>query len=124
MFALGCVQSLTCHTNHCPTGVATQDQLRQRALVVPDKAERVFHFHRNTLSALADLLAAAGLTHPDELAAHHLARRVGATEIRLYSEVHLFLKPCELLAGDCPHPFYRRSWDQASPDSFDARAAP
>jgi glutamate synthase domain-containing protein 2 len=123
MFALGCVQSLSCHTNRCPTGVATQDPLRQRALVVLDKAERVYHFHHNTLRALADLLAAAGLTHPDELAAHHLARRVSATEIRLLSEVHVFLQPGELIAGDCAHPFYRRSWDQASPDSFDARAA-
>ena len=46
MFALGCVQSLSCHTDHCPTGVATQDQRRQKALVVPDKAERVRRFPR------------------------------------------------------------------------------
>jgi glutamate synthase domain-containing protein 2 len=123
MFALGCVQSLSCHTNHCPTGVATQDKLRQGALVVTDKAERVFHFHRNTLGALADLIAAAGLTHPSQLAPHHLSRRVSSTEIRLYSQVHAFLKPGELIAGDCAHPFYRASWDQASPDSFDPLAA-
>jgi hypothetical protein len=48
MFAIGCIQSQSCHTNKCPTGVATQDPLRQRALVVPDKAERVASFHRNT----------------------------------------------------------------------------
>ncbi|MGL1590433.1 glutamate synthase-related protein, partial [Vibrio parahaemolyticus] len=47
MFAIGCIQSQSCHTNKCPTGVATQDKLRQRALVVPDKAERVRNFHRN-----------------------------------------------------------------------------
>ena len=61
MFALGCVQSQSCHTDHCPTGVATQDPLRQRALVVPDKAERVRRFHDNTLVALAELVGAAGL---------------------------------------------------------------
>jgi glutamate synthase domain-containing protein 2 len=49
MFAIGCIQSQSCHTNKCPTGVATQDPLRQRALVVPDKAQRVLNFHRNTL---------------------------------------------------------------------------
>ncbi|CAI3791984.1 hypothetical protein GLGCALEP_00313 [Pseudomonas sp. MM221] len=64
MFAIGCIQSQSCHTNKCPTGVATQDPLRQRALVVPDKAERVASFHRNTLHALAEMLAAAGLEHP------------------------------------------------------------
>ena len=37
MFAVGCIQSEYCHTDRCPTGVATQDPTRQRALVVPDK---------------------------------------------------------------------------------------
>src|SRR6516162_844142 len=37
MFALGCIQSQSCHTDRCPTGVATQDKVRQRALVVSDK---------------------------------------------------------------------------------------
>ena len=67
MFAIGCVQSVSCNTNHCPTGVATQDPLRQSALVVADKAERVHNFHRLTLKALADMLGAAGLSHPDQL---------------------------------------------------------
>ena len=44
----------------CPTGVATQDPLRQRALVVADKAERVANFHRNTLARASDMIAAAG----------------------------------------------------------------
>ena len=64
MFAVGCIQSRSCHTNRCPTGVATQDQLRQRALVVADKAPRVANFHKNTLRALAELLGSAGLSHP------------------------------------------------------------
>ena len=46
MFALGCIQAQTCHTGNCPTGVTTQDPLRQRALVVGDKAERVWRFTR------------------------------------------------------------------------------
>jgi len=48
MFAVGCIQSQSCHTDRCPTGVATQDPTRQRALVVPDKIERVANFHRAT----------------------------------------------------------------------------
>src|SRR3546814_4619495 len=86
MFAIGCIQSLSCHTNRCPAGVATQDPIRQRALVVPDKAERVFNYHRNTLLALAEMIAAAGLEHPGQLGPHHLVRRVSLTEIR--SEEH------------------------------------
>lgn len=118
MFAVGCIQSQSCHTNRCPTGVATQDPLRQRALVVPDKAERVFHFHRNTLHALAEMLAAAGLTHPEQLAAHHLVRRVSDTEIRLYSQLHVFLQPGELLGSDIKAEFYGRMWRMAQAGSF------
>ena len=66
MFALGCIQSLSCHTDRCPTGVATQDQTRSRALVVEDKTERVRNFHRSMLHALAELTAAAGLDHPSD----------------------------------------------------------
>ncbi len=49
MFAIGRIQCTSCHTDKCPTGVATQDPVRQRALVVPDKAQRVANFHANTL---------------------------------------------------------------------------
>ena len=91
MFAIGCIQSQSCHTNKCPTGVATQDALRQRALVVPDKAQRVHSFHRNTLKALAEMLAAAGLDHPAQLEPRHLVRRVSDSEIRLFSQLHVFL---------------------------------
>jgi glutamate synthase domain-containing protein 2 len=118
MFAVGCIQSQSCHTNRCPTGVATQDPLRQRALVVPDKAERVYHFHRNTLHALAEMLAAAGLTHPEQLEAHHLVRRVSDTEIRLFSQLHVFLQPGELLGSEIKAEFYGRMWQMAQAGSF------
>ena len=119
MFAIGCIQSQSCHTNKCPTGVATQDPLRQRALVVPDKAERVFNFHRNTLKALAEMLAAAGLEHPSQLSAKHLVRRMSATEIKLFSQLHVFLKPGELLTGEVNGEFYSRMWQMARADSFE-----
>jgi len=118
MFAIGCIQSQSCHTNKCPTGVATQDPLRQRALVVPDKAERVANYHRNSLHALAELLAAAGLEHPSNLRPHHVARRISSNEIRLYSKLFPYLAEGELLDGNSPHPFYRQAWAMASPDSF------
>ena len=120
MFALGCVQSQSCHTDSCPTGVATQDPLRQRGPDVGDKSERVFRFHRQTLKSLADMLAAAGLKHPDELGPHHLVRRVSATQIRQFSELHHFLKPGELLDGACQETFYAANWARASADRFDA----
>ncbi|KQQ55946.1 glutamate synthase [Pseudomonas sp. Leaf127] len=119
MFAIGCIQSQSCHTNKCPTGVATQDPLRQRALVVEDKATRVYNFHRSTLKALAEMLAAAGLTHPSQLTARHLVRRMSATEVKLFSQMHVFLKPGELLADQVRGEFYERMWRAARADSFD-----
>ena len=119
MFAIGCIQSQSCHTNKCPTGVATQDPLRQRALVVEDKAERVKNFHHHTLKALAEMLAAAGLEHPSQLKAKHLVRRLSATEIKLFSQLHVFLKPGELLNGELSGEFYPRMWAMARADSFE-----
>jgi glutamate synthase domain-containing protein 2 len=118
MFALGCVQSISCNTNRCPTGVATQDRLRQAALVVPDKAERVYNFHRLTMKALADMLAAAGLSHPDDLLPHHLVRRVSATEIMQFDQLHTFLEPRALVDGVAEEGFYAQNWRRASASSF------
>lgn len=67
MFSLGCIQALRCNNNECPTGVATQDKMLVKGLVVTDKAERVYNFHKNTLHAVLELLAACGLTHTEEI---------------------------------------------------------
>ncbi|MGZ3367135.1 MAG: glutamate synthase-related protein, partial [Caulobacteraceae bacterium] len=123
MFALGCVQSLNCNTNRCPTGVATQDRLRQKGLDVPDKAERVASFHRLTMASLSHMLAAAGLTHPDQLGPQHLVRRVSATEIRQFAHLHVFVKPGALARGECTG-FYAENWERASAESFDGKPAP
>jgi glutamate synthase domain-containing protein 2 len=122
MFALGCVQAQHCHLDTCPSGVATQDPTRMRALVVPNKAERVASFHRNTLKALAELIAAAGLTHPNQLRPHHIVQRVSHNEVRLLSHLLPFLKPGELLDGvradHFPHKVYEIWWPRARAESF------
>ena len=117
MFALGCLQSQSCHTDRCPVGVATQDQTRQRALVVPDKAERVFHFHRSTVKALAELIAAAGLEHPADVRPLHIAKRLTAGEVSSYADVYRFLKPGELIDGT-DDPRFQTAWAMARAESF------
>ena len=121
MFALGCVQSQSCHTDRCPTGVATQDPLRQRALVVPDKTARVAHFHQNTLKALAQLIAAAGLTHPSDLKPHHLVRRISPNQVKLASALLPYLEPGQLLdpsqLSRMP-PVFGLYWPVAQAESF------
>jgi glutamate synthase domain-containing protein 2 len=121
MMALGCIQSQTCHTGRCPTGVTTQDPMRQQALVVPDKAERVRNFHRSTLHALKELVQAAGLHHPQEVSAHHIVRRLTDTDVRLLSNLILQVEPGALLGPlDAQHTVFRTYWPLASARSFRA----
>lgn len=117
MFALGCVQAQSCHTDSCPSGVATQNQWRQRGIVVPDKAERVRRFHDNTLAALADLIGAAGLAHPKDLTAMHLLKRVSPHEVKSFAELYTFLGERELLAGS-GHATYAHAWNIAHARRF------
>ena len=119
MFALGCIQSQSCHTDKCPTGVATQDPRRQEALDVPDKAARVQRFHEGTLHALKDLLAAAGLAHPDQLGPEHVIRRLSSHEVRSLAALYSWVKPGELLAGGAEHAVFQRFWALSTPDSFE-----
>ena len=123
MFALGCIQAQACHTGHCPTGVTTQSWLRQRALVVGDKGERVYHFHRNTMLALAELVGAAGLSHPSQLRPHHIVRRVSANDVRLVSNLFKFLQPGDLLENRAEHQVYAIFWPMATSQSFAPLAA-
>ncbi|QNI02149.1 FMN-binding glutamate synthase family protein [Halomonas sp. SH5A2] len=118
MFSLGCIQALSCHTDKCPSGVATQDPKRGQHLDVADKSERVYHYHRNTLRALAEMLAAAGLGHTSELGPEHIVRRVSENEIQSYDQLFTFLKPNELLIGDCHHTVFEHYWKDARADSF------
>lgn len=120
MFALGCIQSQSCHTDRCPTGVATQDPKRWRRLDVPDKATRVFQYQQNTLKALRDLLCAAGLEHPSQLGPEHILRRVSAVEIQSLGTLYNFLRPGELLAGIPDHAVFRQFWAVSRSDSFAA----
>jgi glutamate synthase domain-containing protein 2 len=117
MFALGCIQSLSCHTGRCPTGVATQDPARARALVVSDKAERVRNFHRATLTALAELAAAAGLDHPGEFAPRHFCRRISPHEVATFADLYPPPEPGAFLSGEVD-PRFSAAWRCARPDSF------
>jgi len=118
MLSLGCIQSRNCHTDRCPTGVATQDPSRWRKLDVPDKAERVKMFHDNTLKALKELIAAAGLTHPSELGPERVIRRVSSVEVRSLSALYPFVRPGELLGGHPDHAVFKVFWNVSRTDTF------
>ena len=126
MFSVGCIQAQVCDTGFCPTGVTTQDPARQKALVVPNKAERVYNFHNQTLKALKELVEAAGLNHPGEIDAPHIVRRINKNEVRLLS-VLLPEMPAGQLLKDEPISeslnmprVYNLYWNKSQASSFAA----
>ena len=55
-------------------------------------------FHKETVKALGELVAAAGLNHPKELRAHHFVRRSSDATVT-FRELYHTLELGELLAG-------------------------
>ncbi len=92
--------------------------MRQRALIVTDKSDRVFNFHHNTLHALQEIVQAAGLRHPADLRAHHIVRRVSSYEVRLMSDLLKYLEPNDLIDGNYRYTLYEKYWPVARSDSF------
>ena len=120
MFSVGCIQSQSCHTNTCPVGVATQDPNLARALVVEDKAERAYNFHRNTVQGLAEMTAACGLDHPNEFAPEFLYERVDQHRLRRFDQIYDLGKPGRLLHDDAG-PVLQTFWDEAQAETFKPR---
>lgn len=88
MLALGCVQSLECNSNRCPTGITTQNPQLVRGLDVTDKGQRVARFQAETIHALLDLISSAGLASPDALNRSHVYRRVDQLQVRAYDQIY------------------------------------
>ncbi|MFT3835960.1 MAG: FMN-binding glutamate synthase family protein [Myxococcaceae bacterium] len=117
MMALGCIQALRCNTNHCPTGVATQNPALVVGLDVGDKTKRVASYHQQTVKSVAELIGAMGIHHPNELRPWHAMKRTGLTEVKNYSELFQYIEEGSLLGSIVPEPF-ARPLRRARADSF------
>jgi glutamate synthase domain-containing protein 2 len=87
MMALGCIQALTCNTNKCPTGVATQDPKLVKGLVIDDKKKRVANYHTETVKSFVELLGAAGMSEASALNRHHIYRRVFMNQVTTFEDI-------------------------------------
>jgi len=72
MLSMGCIQALKCHTNECPTGVATQSKWRQRGLVPSEKAPRVANYARAVQEDLMTVVRSMGLVSASQLRRDHV----------------------------------------------------
>ena len=118
MLALGCIQSQSCNTNACPTGIATQDPVRGKALNVEHRHKRVANFQAKTLESAFELIGAMGLDDPDDLFPHLIWQR-GADGTNLhFDELFPALNPGDLLGEEVPEAF-ARDWALAAAETFE-----
>ena len=117
MFAIGCIQALRCNSNHCPTGVATQNPALVNGLHVGDKSQRVARYHRETVKSFFEVLGAAGLQRPQDLKPWFIMKRVSAMEIRSYADIYPHLTPGQLLTNPATTGM-SRAWEFASAAQF------
>lgn len=114
MLSLGCIQARTCNTDHCPTGIATQNPSRNKAIVVTDKAQRVANFQRETVVNLMELVGAAGLDGIHQLEPKHINRRVQGTDVKSYAQLYPRIEPSCLLDDSSVPENWRDDWSAAN----------
>ena len=118
MFALGCIQALECHANTCPTGVATQDPALTKGLVPEEKSFRVARYQKETVKSAMDLMASAGISHPDGVDRTVVSTRVDRTKVQTFYETYPELvKGCLLYESTVPTEFLY-FWKKASIEKF------
>ncbi len=78
LLAIGCIQAQRCHTNHCPTGIATQNAWLIRGVDPTLKAARLANYVVTLRKELTQLSRACGVPHPSLISAEHLELIDGA----------------------------------------------
>jgi len=117
MFALGCIQSLTCNTNNCPTGIATSKKSRKFAINIQNRATRVANFHNNTIKSFTEIMAAMGAQTPIDLNPRMIHFSYGEGISKTCYDLFNYIEPGHLLSDDI-HLAYKHLWEEASAESF------
>jgi glutamate synthase domain-containing protein 2 len=117
MFAVGCIQAQRCHTNTCPTGVATQDARRARAVHINKRGEDVRRYHQATIKSFLDITGSVGAAHPEELHPGMVLRRQANHDTRSYAEIFPVMQAGALVDGAVPGHLVA-DWAAASADRF------
>lgn len=113
MMSIGCIQAQICHTNRCPSGVATQNKWLQHGIDVPLKSERLAQYFKTFRKELIEITHAAGYEHPclftmDDIEVnvddHNLAKELSSTyqynKTRVPFKSMQHLKDCMYLGGE------------------------
>ena len=96
MLSIGCIQAQKCHTDHCPTGVATQNKRLQRGIDVQVKAERCAQYIIGFRKELLQLTHATGHEHPSEFTGKDIEISSGVNEFSNLEDVLKYRKNSNL----------------------------
>lgn len=77
MMSIGCIQAQVCHTNHCPSGIATQNKWLQNGIKVTLKSERLAQYFKTFRKELLEITHAAGYEHPCQFNMKDIEMNVG-----------------------------------------------
>src|SRR5699024_6097848 len=113
MFSIGCIQAQLCHTNNCPTGVATQRKWLERGIDIEQKSIRTNMYFKNFRKELIEITHACGYEHPSQFTMDDVQLSVGDKNlIKPLSEIFSYIKTpvdftcvrdlasCSYLGGD------------------------
>ena len=118
MMAVGCIQSKHCNTNNCPTGVATQDPTRSKAIDVEAKSERVKNFQQNTLKSFYELVGSMGLDDPKKLRPQMIKRRSPYGSQMSMGALSKAVEPNSLVTGEGLSETWSLWWNSATAEQF------
>ncbi|WP_121666627.1 FMN-binding glutamate synthase family protein [Mesonia aquimarina] len=129
MLSIGCIQAKSCHTNTCPTGVATQNRWLQAGINVKQKSERVNYYFKNFRKEFIEVTHACGYEHPcqftmddvqvnlsDQDFTKTLAASYEYHKVEVPFEDMLTLQKCKYLGGN-----YRRKESESSINKEEVR---
>jgi|TARA_B110000483_G_scaffold243639_1_gene334728 glutamate synthase domain-containing protein 2 len=116
MMALGCVQAKACNTNHCPSGIATQDPSRAKAVDVDEKSVRVKNFQHGTVEAFLELCGAMGYSNPCDLTPSDLYSRCEGG-MKSFDQIYEPMVDKQLFSDTAPSS-YRDDWLKSSAATF------
>ncbi len=88
MLALGCIQALECHTNHCPTGIATQNKRLERAIDIHAAAKRVATYADVLYKETQMLAESCGYDRPDLITPDDIMIVTSPGHLDYLSELH------------------------------------
>ena len=88
MLALGCIQALRCHSNHCPVGVTTNKKSLVAGLDVESKSQRVANYHKATVKVVHSMLSAMGKKSPADIRKQDIYQRQGDGTYKTFADIY------------------------------------